>query len=396
MQHDADISILPRWRGTRWLTDPGSDVAPEMRASLIAGLYGTIPIFIGGVLNTVAVSLLIAGRIATLPFLIWAATEIALSLFRLGVLLAGRRAIAEGRSGPTDLYIWLAVLWAGSVGFGTYISIASGDWVSATLACLSAAAMVGGICFRNFGAPRLAATMILLSLGPCAVASVLSGEPILLVVGLQIPFYVYSMTIAAFRMSRLLVTTMQAERDNDHKARHDPLTGLLNRSGLEHQVALWSRGENPQLTLFYLDLDGFKGINDSYGHSAGDRLLAAVAARLKGLVRPGDAVARIGGDEFVIVSASLDRAGAERLGERLVSQISDRAYAIGIRSVTVGVSIGIARSDEGGSLGELLNAADRALYRAKSQGRSRHVMADQLDSPDADNIAYLRRWGALS
>ena len=69
----------------------------------------------------------------------------------------GRRAIAQGRRGPSDLYILLALLWARSVGFGSLICLTSGDWVAATLACLSAAAMVGGICFRNFVAPRLAA-----------------------------------------------------------------------------------------------------------------------------------------------------------------------------------------------------------------------------------------------
>src|SRR3546814_10525043 len=79
----------------------------------------------------------------------------------------------------------------------SFISVLSGDWVAATLACLSSAAMVGGIAFRNFAAPRLVALMILLSLGPCAVGGAMSGQPILLVATFQIPFYLVSMTIAA-------------------------------------------------------------------------------------------------------------------------------------------------------------------------------------------------------
>src|SRR3546814_4681127 len=99
----------------------------------------------------------------------------------LCVLVADRRAAAKGAPTSTDLYIWLSVLWAASVGYGTFISVLSGDWVAATLACLSSAAMVGGIAFRNFAAPRLVALMILLSLGPCAVGGAMSGQPILLV-----------------------------------------------------------------------------------------------------------------------------------------------------------------------------------------------------------------------
>src|SRR3546814_5370645 len=102
----------------------------------------------------------------------------------------------------------------------SFISVLSGDWVAATLACLSSAAMVGGIAFRNFAAPRLVALMILLSLGPCAVGGAMSGQPILLVATFQIPFYLVSMTIAAFRLNRMLVATMRAEHANRHRARH--------------------------------------------------------------------------------------------------------------------------------------------------------------------------------
>src|SRR3546814_19187635 len=113
------------------------------------------------------------------------------------------------------------------------------DWISdvcssdlaATLACLSSAAMVGGIAFRNFAAPRLVALMILLSLGPCAVGGAMSGQPILLVAPFQIPFYLVSMTIAAFRLNRMLVATIRAEQANRHRARHADLPCLLNRQG---------------------------------------------------------------------------------------------------------------------------------------------------------------------
>src|SRR3546814_894796 len=158
------------------ISDWSSDVcSSDLRNALIQSLYGTLPIYAGGVINTIAVALLIWWRNPQSAFQIWLALEIVCCLVRLCVLVADRRAAAKGAPTSTDLYIWLSVLWAASVGYGTFISVLSGDWVAATLACLSSAAMVGGIAFRNFAAPRLVALMILLSLGPCAVGR--SADP---------------------------------------------------------------------------------------------------------------------------------------------------------------------------------------------------------------------------
>jgi diguanylate cyclase len=385
----SDALFLPRWRLTRWLVHAGQDVPAAIRGELIHGLYGTLPIFAGGVINTVAVSTVIAIRIPQPLFIAWAAAEIALMLMRLPVLLWGRRAIAEGREPPTDLYMLLGVLWAAMVGFGAFISLTSGDWVAATLACLSSAAMVGGICFRNFGAPRLVAVMILLSLGPYAVGGALSGEPLLLLAALQIPLYLFSMTAAAFKLNRMLVSTMRAERENDHRARHDGLTGLLNRAGLEHAIQPMLRDHegHGSLTLFFLDLDGFKSVNDNHGHAAGDQLLRIVGERLSGILEPEDAVARLGGDEFVAVLKLADRNAAE-LARAIVSSLGESWYDLDVGVAAVGVSIGVAHSpDHGRDLASLLAAADAALYHAKASGRSRYVMASQP-------LRLVRRGGA--
>jgi diguanylate cyclase (GGDEF)-like protein len=304
------------------------------------------------------------------------------------VLVVARRAAAADRATPTDLYLVLAPFWALSVGYGAFISLISGDWVVATLSCLSAAAMVGGICFRNFGAPRMAAVMIVLSLGPTCPGAALSGDPILLIVLLQIPFYLVSMTIAAYRLNKLLVTTMRSERDNDHRAQHDALTGLSNRAGLTRAVeAKWAaRREARPLALLYLDLDGFKSVNDTYGHGAGDRLLGMVAERLKAAIRTGDCAARIGGDEFVLLCDNVDREGVRHFGERLIREIADWPYGLAENdAVRIGVSIGIAMSpDHGADLPTLLAAADRALYAAKAKGRSQLAIARIAAGPAAN------------
>lgn len=373
---------LPRWRLTRWLTDAGPDVPADIRVALIGSLYGTLPIFAGGVINTIAVSFLIALRIPTLPFVLWCAFEVVCCVTRLFVLLLAQKRARQGKETPTDLYILLGVGWAGGVGYGTFISLASGDWVVATLACLSAAAMVGGICFRNYGAPRLAGVMIFLTLGACCFAAPFLGEPIMLIVFMQIPFYLFSMSRATRTLNKMLVTTMRAERENEFHARHDMLTGLSNRSGLTKALdAHFARDAGQKrLALIYLDLDGFKAVNDSYGHMAGDRLLQLVAERLRGMIRNGDLAARMGGDEFIVLSEQTEATQLLGFGERLIREIS-RPYELDNKhEVTVGASVGIALAPEHGTdMMTLLAAADSALYQAKSRGKSRCMIASQSE-----------------
>ncbi|MBM3625209.1 MAG: GGDEF domain-containing protein, partial [Alphaproteobacteria bacterium] len=148
---------------------------------LISGLFGTLPVFAAGVVNTIAVAAVIVTRQPSPPFIFWLVLEVAICGFRLTALLIARRAASERRETPTDLYLLLGLLWSASIGYGGFVSLISGDWVVATLACSSATAMVGGVCFRTFGAPRLATLMMLLSLGPFAPAVIIAGQPALYV-----------------------------------------------------------------------------------------------------------------------------------------------------------------------------------------------------------------------
>jgi len=372
MREQTGPFSLPKWRLTHWLTDPGQDIPLDLRQALIASLFGTLPIFIGGVVNTVLVAGLVAIQQPHMVFVSWFAFEVLLCVLRTYVIIFAFRAVAEGRETPTDLYIVLAVLWALGVGYGTFISLLSGDWVVATLACLSSAAMMGGICFRNYAAPRLATAMIVLSFGPACLGAVLSGEPIMLLTALQIPFYLFAMGKAVYRLNAMLVRTMLAERDNDHRARHDMLTGLSNRSGLtavlEQQWEMVQQGRQ-RVALLYLDLDGFKAINDNHGHTAGDTLLRMVGDRLSNLLRSADLAARIGGDEFVVLLQNVGPTEAMRLSERLIEEVS-APYLVDGHEVVIGTSIGIASTQSGvASPDQLLKHADLALYEAKSQGR---------------------------
>jgi diguanylate cyclase (GGDEF)-like protein/PAS domain S-box-containing protein len=159
-------------------------------------------------------------------------------------------------------------------------------------------------------------------------------------------------------------------------AHYDPLTGLPNRTlfreQLEKELAFVRRGA--QLAVLYLDLDHFKGINDTLGHPAGDELLRVVAQRLRGCLRECDLIARLGGDEFAIVQTALeDPKDTETLARRLREAVTGASYDLHGHQTTTDVSIGIALSPgDGTEMDELVKHADLALYGAKAEGRANY------------------------
>jgi diguanylate cyclase (GGDEF)-like protein/PAS domain S-box-containing protein len=173
-----------------------------------------------------------------------------------------------------------------------------------------------------------------------------------------------------------------AQTDVTDRRFYDPLTGLPNRAmfveRLEKAVLRSKFSSDHQFAVLFLDLDRFKIVNDSLGHLAGDRLLAALSQRFSSSVRPGDLIARFGGDEFAIL---LDPIGgpedAARIAERIQEALQP-AFDLGGSEAYSSVSIGIALSSTGYERAEdLLRDADTALYRAKSQGRARFEMFDE-------------------
>jgi diguanylate cyclase (GGDEF)-like protein/PAS domain S-box-containing protein len=165
-----------------------------------------------------------------------------------------------------------------------------------------------------------------------------------------------------------------------HHALHDPLTGLPNRVLLldRLEVALAQR-QRSGVALVFVDLDHFKLVNDSLGHAAGDALLTAAATRIRAVVRPGDTVARFGGDEFVVLAEPvIDERDAEGLAERLAAALAE-PFDLDGEEVFVTASIGIAlASGADGDAHALLRDADAAMYRAKEAGRARHEVFDSV------------------
>ncbi len=149
-------------------------------------------------------------------------------------------------------------------------------------------------------------------------------------------------------------------------ANHDPLTGVLNRRGIEHILETVSRGSGQQLSLGYLDLDRFKLLNDLYGHTTGDRILRQVCARVSALLQSGESLGRVGGDEFVILFADAGHDDAERRCQDIVSAISSTPYAIEERAAQVRCSIGLLHLTDDIALQDAISLADRACREAKA------------------------------
>jgi diguanylate cyclase (GGDEF)-like protein/PAS domain S-box-containing protein len=165
----------------------------------------------------------------------------------------------------------------------------------------------------------------------------------------------------------------EAARQLDHLAHHDPLTGLPNRllfdDRFAHAIEQAQRQQEPCLLLF-LDLDGFKAVNDTMGHSVGDDLLRGVSERLKAVLRQSDTLARLGGDEFVILATSANAGYASFVAQKILDSLRKPFHLAG-EEVSVSGSIGIsAYPDHGNDPNSLMRAADMAMYVAKSEGRN--------------------------
>ncbi|GBD44799.1 putative signaling protein [bacterium HR40] len=188
-----------------------------------------------------------------------------------------------------------------------------------------------------------------------------------------------------------LTARIEAQERAWYLALHDPLTGLTNRAGfadrLAHALAVRTRRRS-RLALHLIDLDGFKEVNDTFGHAAGDELLRQVAQRLRKVVRNTDTLARLGGDEFAVLQ--LDIAGPEDaavLAKRLLDGFA-RPFAIDNQDVHAGASIGLALCpDDAVDAETLLRKADLAMYRAKEQGRGTFAFF----VPMLDRMLQLRR-----
>lgn len=187
--------------------------------------------------------------------------------------------------------------------------------------------------------------------------------------------------LAVMILSQFRERVLASEHDALLAASRDPLTGLWNRLALDNQfehAAAVAERHGQGLALLFIDLDGFKAINDSFGHEVGDRVLETVARRLRSTLRRSDIVARLGGDEFVVIMTEImsgQQAMAEGLADKLLSAIA-RPMQIDTHPCTVHASIGMSFFPQHGTtLNHLMLASDKAMYEAKKAGKNTYGVA---------------------
>lgn len=357
----------------RWLFSPASEGDEDGHDFLLAQLLTTPLAALMGSFCALTVALAALLRTDDPDYWLFIGGEVALVAGRLIEWQARRQ---KARTHPEhvpkiDTSVMLSALWCALQGVLAFTIISSGDLVLSVLSATLIMAMTGPICARNYAAPRFAFLLVLLCDLPFVAGAVMSGEPwLLVIVPITPPFLLGAMQII-MTFHRSMLQTLAAKAHASHFAEHDWLTGLLNRKGMDQALSHIRPAEDRQMALISIDLDGFKEVNDRFGHGAGDMLLIQVAQRMRDELRSGDLLARMGGDEFMAVVRGLKPGEIGPVADRLIAAVSRHSYEIenGV-TARVGASIGFACLPEDASnTVDLRLKADQALYAAKGAGK---------------------------
>jgi diguanylate cyclase (GGDEF)-like protein len=363
----------PRQAALRWLTDPGRRISPQINSMLLGELFGSPKAVVAGMLNGLILNIVALCLHSGTIFAVFILIDVLLVTVRIAVVQRAVHAASRGMPTPTDLYLVVAGSWCALQGAMAFMAMRTSIVPLQLLSATTVMGLTGPICARNYGAPRYALMLVGLSVLPFVTGAALSGNRWMLILVLQCPLFLFGVITIIRRFQTMAIATLVAEQESYDRARHDLLTGLLNRFGLMEELDA-QYANCPRFILFYLDLDGFKPINDTFGHQAGDKILQAVADRLRSSTREGDIVSRLGGDEFVIVAPDMSPAAGTSFAHNIIRRVADEPYVLNtIGPLRIGISIGFACAPEDGVPGDDLHRkADAALYEAKAAGRGTH------------------------
>jgi diguanylate cyclase (GGDEF)-like protein len=363
---------------------------PANRAHVAAIAQATPAAMLGHILNTVIAVAALSSEVPWAVLSIWALYSCTVALFVFGKARtvrprsqSSKRRSINATKRSIVMALALALPWSTLTTCGLGTLAHQHEIIAIALAVGMAAA--GSVILAPI--PPAAITYMAVILAPVTIKSLFwmgTREDVLFgTLAFSYGMFLLTLTLMSHRifteklraMSRLESSMMQirlASEKVEHAAKHDELTKLKNRRALLDDLRQISCStKNEAFALYYLDIDDFKEVNDSYGHAVGDEVLKQVAGRLQTMVHTSDFIARLGGDEFALVARrDFQAADNEQFAQRLIKCIS-QPYHVGGQQITIGVGVGIAVPD--GSLpdhNELMKMADLALNAAKQGGRN--------------------------
>jgi diguanylate cyclase (GGDEF)-like protein len=355
----------------RWLMDPVAKLPLAVRVCLFRDIDVSAAGILAAALNYSALNVICCVLGHNALFWYFLAGTFILAAARCAILAAMRRQKAQCPALFTDIYVLATLAWCLWAGLLCGAALASGIGTLQVLASAAALAPQGILGARNYPAPRFAAAILCTLDLPFVAGSLFAHDAWLIGLVVFTPAYLFANVAMIRRFHKAMIGTYTARFSSLDEARRDPLTGVFNRLGLAEMVAREPELLRQPTALFYMDLDGFKQVNDRHGHPAGDALLKLVTERLSAVARKGDCLARLGGDEFALLARAATAEQCELLARRLVESVASNPFTLqGGIIARVGLSLGYACAPQDGTaLEELSRQADMALYAVKQNGK---------------------------
>lgn len=373
MKHQRKARLAGRSAALRWLADPVAAVPDTALPGLYASALAAPKIIVMASVVSIGLTVTAALRTGWTVFWVFLLVELVLLTLRLHNTRRVRQIYRAGRVPAIEPSMRLSIAWCAQQGL-TSLAIALSDDMPLLIVTIAfILGLIAPICGRNYAMPRLATLMVMLCDLPFKLGLALAGEPVLwLLLPTTIPLFVGARTLLG-NFGWMLARSLETAEHNRRLAGHDPLTGLVNRHGLDETLARLTDTPQRPLVLLCIDLDRFKPVNDRYGHAAGDSVLVQVAARLREVTPDHGFIVRLGGDEFMVAVGGLAIEDAGRFAQRLHHALATPHYILDDNAqVPVGASVGYACfPEDAATFDALRRRADAALYASKRSGRLR-------------------------
>jgi len=313
----------------------------------------------------------------------WFAADLVMLALRLHVAIRYQRGGARMPDHVARVTICLTGIVLLMFGAGCAASFYTAVRPIPMIATTSMMALIAGLATRWAALPRLAMPAIAALSGFFLIAILATDHGHFRAGALQFAVVAAGTAALTLQNHRAIVAMFRAERRARGLAMTDVLTGLPNRGGLLAQLeAMAERPRESGMALLFVDMDGFKAVNDRFGHAAGDRVLIETAARLRSIVSP-HFTCRLGGDEFVVVIEGREIATANVTARRIADALALPFEDIAAEPIVAGASVGIAFGSASGEAEQVLADADRALYLAKRAGGGREAVIQAARVPAA-------------